>query len=180
MRTIRRRGASPLRFRHHAPQPEFPNGGLLQLPVEEIIHLAALTHRVANAVGERREFASFRDGIFPIKQFAVFPVKPGADSVDLIQKVVVDFQIAHAVVDVLVCVPVDVHLGNGAVEFHLVQIVLHRVNQFVLQIFLQHRMTDEKHDRKGKQRHQQKRRRKPAGELPLQLCPFHSASSRST
>ena len=166
------------RFRHHAAQPQRAQPGRFQPAVEHVVLLAPRAHDARLAVREALRLKA-RDGIFAVQKLARFAVKRRAHAVHAVQKIVVNFQIAHAVADVLVGVAVFVHLLKRAKELHLVQIVLHRVHQLVPQKLLQHRMADGEHDHKRQRRHQQQRGRKPQNQPSFQRTPLHPRSSRS-
>ena len=162
-----------------AAQPQIAEGGLLQLAVKDIPDRAAHAEGSARAVlkGQRVRRGN---GIFAIEQRAVFVKERGGHAVHLIEKVVIDFEIAYAIADVMVGAAVQFHLRDASVKLNLVHIVLDGVDQLRAQLLLQDGMAHEKHHDERQRRHEDERSRKPQRELSLERGSLHGFSSRST
>lgn len=107
-------------------------------------------------------------------------IERGGHAVHLIEKIVVDFEIAHAVADVVVGVAVLIHLRDASVKLDLVHIVLDGVYQLCAQLLLQDGMAHEEHHDECQHGHEHERGGKPQREFPLERASLHGVSSRST
>lgn len=84
--------------------------------------------------GKRQINRIARDGIFPVEKCTVRIIQGGVHLIDLIEKIVINFQISVPVQQIIIDV---VASGRIGVKFHLVYIVFHRFNQIVANRFLQ-------------------------------------------
>ena len=167
------------RFGHGAAQPQIAKGVLLEAAIKYIPGFSAHADCAAHAV-LKGQHARRGDGVFAVEQRAVFVIERGDHAVHLIEKIVVDFEIAHAVADVVVGVAVLIHLRDASVKLDLVHIVLDGVYQLCAQLLLQDGMAHEEHHDECQHGHEHERGGKPQREFPLERASLHGVSSRST